>query len=196
MTKVHLEDSNDDAGAGPYVAGLDDLWLYWSSAPADLTGRALRRVLFASFASALQSRWLHGGYWFRFGEQARVTGATIADDAVHATLRAMFRRLPDGPLGLTWRAPLAALDDFLDRWLFFRRHRPYVCQDDVPDWMVPALREPWAACIRELVGDAAGARAAVLDGENLGDDWGDHGVTLVLAAGTRLSVVHVGLWTD
>lgn len=194
---MHIEDLNED-GAGAWVAGLDDLWLYWSSAPAGLEGRELRRTVFGSFASALQWRWTHGGYNFRFAEQTRTPDAAIADDSARAeaTLQAMFSRLRENTLGLTWGGTAEALDDFLDRWLLFRRHRPYVSHDDVPDWMIPGLREPWAACVRELGGDAIGAHAVVLEGQCLADDWGDHGVALVLASGSRLCVLQVGLWTD
>ena len=60
---------------------------------------------------------------------------------------------------------------------------------------MPALREPWAACVREVVMEASDARGAVIAGEDLADGWGDHGVALVLAAGSRLCGFHVGLWT-
>ncbi|MCY1054779.1 hypothetical protein [Nannocystis sp. SCPEA4] len=194
---MHIEDLNDD-GAGPWLAGLDDLWQYWSSAPPGLAGRERRRALFGSFASALQGRWTHGGYNFRFAEQTRAPDAALAHDSARAeaTLQAMFSRLRKHGPAPTWSGTAEALDDFLDRWLLFRRHRPYVWQGDVPDWMIPALREPWAACVRELGGDAIGARAAVLEGNCLADDWGDHGVALVLASGSRFCVLQVGLWTD
>ncbi|WAS97300.1 hypothetical protein [Nannocystis punicea] len=194
---MQIEDLNDD-GAALWLAGLDDLWLYWSSAPVGLVGREHRRAVFGSFASGLQGRWAHGGYNFRFVEQTRAPDAAIADDSARAeaTLQATFSRLREDALEWTWGGAVAALDDFLDRWLLFRRRRPYVRYDDVPDWMIPALREPWAACVRELGGDTIEARAAVLEGECLADDWGDHGVALVLASGSRLCVLHVGLWTD
>jgi hypothetical protein len=193
-----LEDSNEDYGHEPYVADLDELWLCCSSGLLDLVGQERRRALFAGFASALQNRWTHGGYRFRFAEKARTPSAAPADDARQAStlLQAIFPGLRSETFGVTWCDPIVALDDYLDRWLFFRVHRPYVRHDDVPDWMMPALREPWAACVRELVAGAAGARAAVVEGELLVEAWGDHGVALVVAAATRLNVLHVGLWTD
>ncbi|MCY1063539.1 hypothetical protein OV090_02135 [Nannocystis sp. RBIL2] len=195
---LRVETSSDDDHPEPDLPGIEELWLYWSSPPAGLTGRALRRALFASFSSALQIRWLHGGYFFRFAEDSRPARGTIAGDDVRVQemLRAIYPHLPDGSLGLRWTAPSEALDEFLDCWLLFRRYRSYVRQDDVPEWMLPVLREPWAACVRELVGDAVGAHAAVLAREDLADDWGDHGVALFVAAGTRLTIVQVSLSTD
>ena len=198
MSAMQIEDCHADVWDGPYVADLDELWLYWSSVPPGLAGRERRRALFASFASALQYRWSHGGYRFRFVEEVRRPGATAKDDTgkARALLQAMFPGLRGETFEITWCEPGDALDEFLDHWLFFRRHRPYVRQDDVPQWMMPVLCEPWAAGVRELVGEAPDVRAAVIVGENLTDGWGDHGVALVLAAAGRLCAFQVGLWTD
>lgn len=184
---MNLEDPDRDGCDEAFVGDLDQLWLRWANGPAELTGRGLRRALLASFASALHSRWSHGGYHFRFAEEVRRPGSSPSIDAslARTMLQAMLRDPWGEPLALTWRTPTDALDEFLDQWLFFRWHRPYVRRDDVPDWMIPVLQEPWAACVRELVGNAADARAAVLEGEYLSKAWGDHGVLLVLAAHKR-----------
>ncbi|HEY0138148.1 MAG TPA: hypothetical protein VGB85_28875 [Nannocystis sp.] len=179
----------------PYVGDLEALWLHVSDLPPGLTGRQLRARLFAVFATALQWRWDHGGYHFRFAELPLRPGRQPEAQA-RELLRAMFPAIRDEGLALVWCEPLGALDDFLDRWLFFRRSRPYVAHDDVPAWMMPALREPWAACVRELVAADADARAAVLEGFCLTPDWNDHGVALMLVAGARVGLFHVGLCTD
>lgn len=191
-----LEDPHLDGEPEPWVADLDALWLYWADARPERTGRALRRDVFASFTSGLASRWPHGGYRFRFAEEPRTSGRAPLDDTARALLRALFPDLREAALAWTWRDPEDALDDFLDRWLVFREHRPWVRSNDVADSMLPALRAPWAACVRELVEGASGARAAVLDGASLAGSWGDHGVALVIAAGPRGCVFHVALWTD
>jgi hypothetical protein len=181
-----------------YVTDLDGLWLYWADPPPNLTGSALRQAAFVSFATALQARWLCGGYAFLFAEDARPAGATVDDDASRACamIAAVFPKAQVAPSSVAWRTPDEALDDFLDGWLFFRQSHPYVQQNDVPTWMDAILRTPWASIMRELGAGEAGGRAAVLEGEGWASGRGDHYVTLMLAAGGRLCMLHVDLWTD
>jgi hypothetical protein len=191
-----VEDS-DGSDEGPYLTSLDDLWLYWADPPPGLAGRALRRSIFASFASALYARWTSGGYHFRFLESDRLPSGVSADAGpASALLQAVFPR-PRAVFDFVRRGPAEALDDFLDSWLFF--HRPgwsFMRQDDVPPWMAPTLRAPWAASVAEITAGAADVWAATVEGERLTDNWGDHGAALVLAAGRRLCAFHVSLWTD
>ncbi len=195
LAPMQIEHTGDDTFDGPLVGDLEALWLHVSDLPPELTGRLLRRTIFAVYATALQWRWDHGGYHFSFAELPFPPG-TQPETPARDLLRAMFPGLRDEALALVWCAPPDALDDFLDRWLFFRRSRPWVAQDDVPAWMMPALREPWAACVREIVGDHAHARAAVLEGFSLTPAWNDHGVALVLVAGPRVALFHASMCTD
>lgn len=188
----------DQSDTNHCVDDLDGLWLYWADPPSDLAGSALRQAAFVSFATALQARWLCGGYGFLFAEDVRPVGASADDDAARAgaMIAAVFPKAEVAPSSIAWRAPDEALDDFLDGWLFFRQSRPYVAHNDVPAWMDATLRTPWASIMRELGAGEADGRAAVLEGESWQSGRGDHYVTLVLAVGVRLCMLHVGLWTD